>query len=101
MSERAVQPAMATGDQPETSLRPQVLSEFIGQAQACSNLKVFIDAARARFTTTLLVDCIRGVDLEPGDAVRAVAAERPSSPQAAASPMAGVPIQAAPVRHQG
>ena len=48
MSERAVQPAMATGDQPETSLRPQLLAEFIGQAQACSNLKVFIDAARAR-----------------------------------------------------
>ena len=48
MSERAVQPAMAAGDQPDASLRPQLLSEFIGQAQACSNLKVFIDAARAR-----------------------------------------------------
>ena len=48
MSERAVQPAMAPGDQPEMSLRPQLLSELIGQAQACSNLKVFIDAARAR-----------------------------------------------------
>jgi Holliday junction DNA helicase RuvB len=35
-------------DQGETSLRPQVLSEFIGQAKVCSNLKVFIDAARAR-----------------------------------------------------
>jgi Holliday junction DNA helicase RuvB len=35
-------------DQGETSLRPQVLSEFIGQAKACSNLKVFIEAARGR-----------------------------------------------------
>jgi Holliday junction DNA helicase RuvB len=35
-------------DQGETSLRPQVLSEFIGQAKVCSNLKVFIDAACAR-----------------------------------------------------
>src|SRR5262244_2453583 len=35
-------------DQGETSLRPQVLSEFIGQAKICSNLKVFIEAARAR-----------------------------------------------------
>jgi Holliday junction DNA helicase RuvB len=32
----------------ETSLRPQVLSEFIGQAKVCSNLKVFIEAARGR-----------------------------------------------------
>jgi Holliday junction DNA helicase RuvB len=35
-------------DQPEVSLRPQVLSEFIGQPKVCSNLKVFIEAARAR-----------------------------------------------------
>jgi Holliday junction DNA helicase RuvB len=32
----------------ETSLRPQRLSEFIGQQQARANLQVFIDAARAR-----------------------------------------------------
>src|SRR5436190_13064703 len=32
----------------EASLRPQRLSEFIGQAQARSNLAVFIEAARAR-----------------------------------------------------
>lgn len=48
MSERAVQSDMTPGDQPEASLRPQFLTEFIGQARACSNLKVFIDAARAR-----------------------------------------------------
>ncbi|HEX2215467.1 MAG TPA: Holliday junction branch migration DNA helicase RuvB [Xanthobacteraceae bacterium] len=35
-------------DAAEASLRPQRLSEFIGQAQARSNLSVFIEAARAR-----------------------------------------------------
>jgi Holliday junction DNA helicase RuvB len=35
-------------DAGELSLRPQRLSEFIGQAQARANLKVFVDAARAR-----------------------------------------------------
>ena len=32
----------------ETSLRPQRLSEFIGQQQARANLSIFIEAARAR-----------------------------------------------------
>jgi Holliday junction DNA helicase RuvB len=40
--------ARADEDQSETSLRPQILSEFIGQTKVCANLKVFIDAARAR-----------------------------------------------------
>jgi holliday junction DNA helicase RuvB len=35
-------------DAAEASLRPQRLSEFIGQRQACANLAVFIQAARAR-----------------------------------------------------
>ena len=35
-------------DAGELSLRPQRLSEFIGQAQARANLKIFIDAARGR-----------------------------------------------------
>jgi holliday junction DNA helicase RuvB len=35
-------------DATEVSLRPQRLSEFIGQRQACANLSVFIQAARAR-----------------------------------------------------
>ncbi|MBM3558067.1 MAG: Holliday junction branch migration DNA helicase RuvB [Alphaproteobacteria bacterium] len=35
-------------DAAEASLRPQRLSEFIGQRQACGNLKVFIEAARSR-----------------------------------------------------
>jgi Holliday junction DNA helicase RuvB len=35
-------------DAAEASLRPQRLSEFIGQRQACGNLGIFIQAARAR-----------------------------------------------------
>ena len=35
-------------DSAESSLRPQRLTEFIGQQQARSNLSVFIEAARAR-----------------------------------------------------
>jgi Holliday junction DNA helicase RuvB len=35
-------------DAAETSLRPQKLSEFIGQQQARANMKVFIEAARTR-----------------------------------------------------
>jgi Holliday junction DNA helicase RuvB len=35
-------------DLSEASLRPQRLDDFIGQAQVCANLKVFIEAARAR-----------------------------------------------------
>jgi Holliday junction DNA helicase RuvB len=48
MSERMLQAAGRDEDQGETSLRPQVLSEFIGQAKVRSNLKVFIEAARSR-----------------------------------------------------
>jgi holliday junction DNA helicase RuvB len=48
MSERMLQAVLREEDQGETSLRPQVLSEFIGQAKVCSNLKVFIEATRAR-----------------------------------------------------
>ncbi len=35
-------------DEFETSLRPQNLSEFIGQTKLCDNLKVFIEAAKKR-----------------------------------------------------
>jgi Holliday junction DNA helicase RuvB len=45
---RVVAPEERPDDAPDTSLRPQYLSEFVGQAQACANLKVFIEAARAR-----------------------------------------------------
>jgi holliday junction DNA helicase RuvB len=45
---RLVAPERREEDLAETSLRPQRLSEFIGQQQARANLTVFIDAARAR-----------------------------------------------------
>ena len=48
MSERLVEASKAMEDQPETSLRPLTLDDFIGQAQARKNLSVFIEAARAR-----------------------------------------------------
>jgi Holliday junction DNA helicase RuvB len=49
MSEpRLVSAAQRKEDAADATLRPQLLSEFIGQEQARSNLKVFIDAARAR-----------------------------------------------------
>ena len=40
--------ALREDDAPDSALRPQYLSEFVGQAQACANLKVFIEAARGR-----------------------------------------------------
>jgi Holliday junction DNA helicase RuvB len=43
-AKRQADPAEAA----EASLRPQLLREFIGQEQARSNLKVFIEAAKAR-----------------------------------------------------
>ncbi|WP_439477159.1 Holliday junction branch migration DNA helicase RuvB [Brevundimonas sp.] len=49
MSEdRLVDAAPAPGEGHDRALRPQTLSEFVGQEQAKGNLKVFIDAARGR-----------------------------------------------------
>jgi holliday junction DNA helicase RuvB len=49
MSERRVVAAEASRDDAgETSFRPLTLDEFVGQAQLRANLRVFIDAARAR-----------------------------------------------------
>jgi Holliday junction DNA helicase RuvB len=48
MVERMLAAARRDEDQGETSLRPQTLSEFIGQPKVCANLKVFIEAARGR-----------------------------------------------------
>jgi Holliday junction DNA helicase RuvB len=48
MSRPLVSPEHRDEDRAEASLRPQRLAEFIGQEKACSNLKVFIEAARAR-----------------------------------------------------
>jgi Holliday junction DNA helicase RuvB len=48
MSRDVVTPERREEDLAEGSLRPQQLSEFIGQEKACANLKVFIEAARGR-----------------------------------------------------
>ncbi|MDB5470005.1 MAG: Holliday junction branch migration helicase RuvB [Caulobacter sp.] len=45
---RIVSPAEAPTEGPDKAMRPQTLAEFVGQQQAKGNLKVFIDAARAR-----------------------------------------------------
>src|SRR5215204_7397575 len=46
--QRLVTPERREEDAAETSLRPQRLSEFIGQQQARANLSVFIEAAGTR-----------------------------------------------------
>ncbi|HJS86072.1 MAG TPA: Holliday junction branch migration DNA helicase RuvB, partial [Acetobacteraceae bacterium] len=46
--DRAVSPARLEEDAGEASLRPQRLSEFIGQRTARENLAVFIESARSR-----------------------------------------------------
>jgi Holliday junction DNA helicase RuvB len=48
MSDRLVTGDQAEADGSEGSLRPLTLDEFVGQAQARANLRVFIEAARAR-----------------------------------------------------
>ena len=45
---RIVTPERRNEDAPDTALRPQLLSEFVGQQQARANLSVFIEAARKR-----------------------------------------------------
>jgi holliday junction DNA helicase RuvB len=47
MNERLISSEPSPGD-PDVSLRPQRLDEFIGQRQLCRNLRVFIEAARQR-----------------------------------------------------
>ncbi|MDQ8029200.1 MAG: Holliday junction branch migration DNA helicase RuvB, partial [Brevundimonas sp.] len=46
--ERLVDPSAAPGEAYDRALRPQTLSEFVGQEQAKGNLQVFINAARNR-----------------------------------------------------
>ena len=48
MNDRVLASDKRNDDQPEAALRPQTLAEFIGQEKVRANLKVFIDAARAR-----------------------------------------------------
>src|SRR6204780_932243 len=46
--ERLVTPERNEDDALESSLRPKTLADFVGQAQARENLKIFIDAAKTR-----------------------------------------------------
>ncbi|ADZ69347.1 Holliday junction branch migration DNA helicase RuvB [Polymorphum gilvum] len=46
-NQRIVTPQIR-GDEIDTTMRPQALDEFVGQAQARANLKIFIEAAKAR-----------------------------------------------------
>ena len=48
MNDRLIDTDGKPEDEFDTHLRPQVLDEFIGQSQAKSNLKVFIQAAKGR-----------------------------------------------------
>ncbi len=48
MSEDRIVSPNERGDEPDTSIRPLALDEFVGQQQARSNLSVFIEAAKAR-----------------------------------------------------
>src|SRR5262244_429362 len=47
-SERVTSPERTDDDALESSLRPKTLADFVGQQQARENLKVFIEAAKAR-----------------------------------------------------
>src|SRR6266508_5559325 len=48
MSDRLIDRELRPEDQTDQHLRPQLLEEFIGQSKVKSNLRVFIDAAKAR-----------------------------------------------------
>src|SRR5581483_2554202 len=45
---RLVSGEPAPAEAPDRALRPQTLAEFVGQAQAKANLRIFIEAARSR-----------------------------------------------------
>lgn len=47
-AERVLDATKRDEDSLDASLRPQVLADFVGQAKSRANLKVFIEAARAR-----------------------------------------------------
>jgi holliday junction DNA helicase RuvB len=46
--DRVIQPQPQRGDERDRALRPQALEEFVGQAEARANLRVFIESARTR-----------------------------------------------------
>src|ERR1700724_1640470 len=48
VAQRVVAPQQAEQDAPESSVRPAILDEFVGQHQLRDNLRVFIEAAKSR-----------------------------------------------------
>lgn len=48
MTDRLLSAAAGEREALEASIRPQTLDDFIGQEQACANLRVFIEAAKQR-----------------------------------------------------
>ncbi|MGQ0676978.1 MAG: Holliday junction branch migration DNA helicase RuvB, partial [Rhodospirillales bacterium] len=46
--ERAIAGEAASGDAPESALRPQRLEDFVGQEEVRANLRVFVQAAKSR-----------------------------------------------------
>ena len=48
MEERLVSPLVESEDDKDLSLRPQLLTEYVGQSKAKENLQVFIQAAQSR-----------------------------------------------------
>jgi len=48
MTSRLVTAEKREEDQRDAALRPKLLGDFVGQPQACSNLRVFIEAAKGR-----------------------------------------------------
>ena len=48
MNENSTVTAAALPDDPDRALRPKSLGEFIGQEDACANLRVFVESARLR-----------------------------------------------------
>ena len=48
MSARLIDRDRKPGDEADQHMRPHLLEEFVGQSKAKANLRVFIEAARAR-----------------------------------------------------
>ncbi len=46
--DRLIEPAPQPGDAEDRALRPQTLDDFVGQAEARANMRVFIESARMR-----------------------------------------------------
>ena len=85
----------------DASLRPQRLSEFIGQEQARANLSVFIEAARARRArrSTMCCSSARPVSARPRwrRSSRANWASTSAPPPARSSPRRAISRRCSPI----